>query len=521
MTRGETMRTRAILSAGTLVASIGLIGVAGPAAAAPPPGPGTAAFAVQHAGAAVRDQAALFAATSADTFTSRAVALDPDGAGHVHLDRAFHGVPVIGGDVIAHLDRSGAIRAVTRTQKAPLALSTIPVLSGTDASATAVAALHGTAAGAPKLAVDALTTSPKLVWQADVTTGSGLQHVLVDADNGAIVDRWADEETATGTGTGYNVGQVSLETTQSGSTYQLKDPTRGNNYTVTMNNRRIGAGTLLTDADDVWGTGALSDPETIAVDAQYGVATTWDFYLNTFGRRGIAGDGTGSYNRVHYGRGYDNASWSDTCFCMTYGDGDGTSYGPFVALDVAGHEMTHGVTSRTAGLTYSGESGGLNESMSDIMGTLVEFYANNSVDVPDYLIGEKIALDGTPLRWMDDPSKDGHSAKCWSSTVKNLDVHYSSGVGNHAFFLLAVGSGAHTVNGVSYNSPTCNNGTVTGIGNAAAGAIFYRALTTYMTSGTNYSGARTATLSAAADLYGSGSAEYSAVAAAWSAVSVS
>jgi Zn-dependent metalloprotease len=513
------VRTRAILSAGTLVASIGLIGVAGPAAAAPP-GPGTPAFAVQHADAAVHDRAPLFAAAASDTFTSRDVALDPDGAGHVHLDRAYRGLPVIGGDVIAHLDRAGTLRAVTRTQAAPLTLSTSPTLTAAQASRYAAAALHGAATGSPALAVDALTTTPALVWRTDVTTGSGLRHALVDARTGAIVDSWAEEETVTGSGTGYNVGQVGLETTQSGSTYQLKDPTRGNTYTVTMNNRRIGAGTLLTDADNVWGTGSLSDAQTIAVDAQYGVAETWDFYLDTFGRRGIAGDGAGSYNRVHYGRAYDNASWSDSCFCMTYGDGDGTSYGPFVALDVAGHEMTHGVTSRTAGLTYSGESGGLNESMSDIMGTLVEFYANNGTDIPDYLIGEKIALDGTPLRWMDDPSKDGHSATCWSSTVKNLDVHYSSGVSNHAFFLLAVGSGAHTVNGVSYNSPTCNGGAVTGIGNAAAGAIFYRALTSYMTSGTTFSGARTATLSAATDLYGSGSAEYNAVAAAWSAVSV-
>jgi Zn-dependent metalloprotease len=122
---------------------------------------------------------------------------------------------------------------------------------------------------------------------------------------------------------------------------------------------------------------------------------------------------------------------------------------------------------------------------------------------------------------MDDPSKDGHSAKCWSSTVKNLDVHYSSGVGNHAFFLLAAGSGAKTINGVAYNSPTCNSSTVTGIGNAKTGAIFYKALTTYMTSNTDYAAARTATLNAARDLYGATSAEYAATAAAWSGVSVS
>jgi Zn-dependent metalloprotease len=99
-------------------------------------------------------------------------------------------------------------------------------------------------------------------------------------------------------------------------------------------------------------------------------------------------------------------------------------------------------------------------------------------------------------------------------------VHYSSGVGNHAFFLLAVGSGAHTVNGVAYDSPTCNGSTVTGIGNDKAGAIFYKALTTYMTSNTKYADARTATLNAARDLYGAGSAEYNATAAAWSAVNV-
>lgn len=514
------MRTRAILSAGTLAASLGLIGITGPANGAGPR-PGTPDFAVQHATTATHDRGTLFAASTSDTFGAREVAFDADGASHVHLARAYRGLTVLGGDVIAHLNPDGAVRAVTRTQRAPLTLSTTPALTAAAAEGAAATALQGTATGPAALAVDALTATPVLVWQTGVTNGNGLQHVLVDARSGTIVDRWADEETVTGSGNGYNVGTVGLETTQSGSTYQLKDPTRGNNYTVTMNNRRIGAGTLLTDADNAWGTGTLADAQTIAVDAQYGVAATWDFYLNTFGRRGIADDGTGSYNRVHYGRGYDNASWSDSCFCMTYGDGDGTSYGPFVALDVAGHEMTHGVTSRTAGLTYSGESGGLNESISDIMGTLVEFSAGNSTDVPDYLIGEKISLDGTPLRWMDDPSKDGHSAKCWSSTVKNLDVHYSSGVSNHAFFLLAVGSAEHTINGVSYNSPACNGSSVTGIGNAAAGAIFYRALTTYMTSGTTFSGARTATLSAAVDLYGSGSTEYNAVAAAWSAVSVS
>ncbi|WP_202126089.1 M4 family metallopeptidase [Actinomadura physcomitrii] len=203
--------------------------------------------------------------------------------------------------------------------------------------------------------------------------------------------------------------------------------------------------------------------------------------------------------------------------------GDGTQLGPLTALDVTAHEMTHGVTSATANLTYSGESGGLNEATSDIMAAAVEFYANNSADPGDYLVGEKVVLPGfgqAALRFMDRPSKDGESPDAWSSGTKNLDVHYSSGVANHFYYLLSEGSGAKTINGVSYDSPTSNGSTVTGIGRDAATKIWYRALTTYMTSSTDYKAARTATLNAAKDLYGAGSAQYNAVAAAWSAVNV-
>jgi Zn-dependent metalloprotease len=185
--------------------------------------------------------------------------------------------------------------------------------------------------------------------------------------------------------------------------------------------------------------------------------------------------------------------------------------------------MSHGVTSSTANLTYSGESGGLNEATSDIMAAAVEFYANNSNDVGDYLVGEEVVLPGLgqpALRFMDRPSRDGSSADAWSSSTKNLDVHYSSGVANHFYYLLSEGSGAKTINGVSYNSPTSNGSTITGIGRDAATKIWYRALTTYMTSSTDYKGARTATLSAASDLYGAGSTQYNTVAAAWSAVNV-
>src|ERR1043165_8459586 len=116
---------------------------------------------------------------------------------------------------------------------------------------------------------------------------------------------------------------------------------------------------------------------------------------------------------------------------MTYGDGDGTTFSPLTAIDVAGHEMTHGVTSRTAGLVYSGESGGLNEATSDIHGTMVEFYSRGGSGSTigntggTWTIGEQLATN--PLRWMYKPSKDGASADAWYSGVGNLDVHYSRG----------------------------------------------------------------------------------------------
>jgi Zn-dependent metalloprotease len=261
----------------------------------------------------------------------------------------------------------------------------------------------------------------------------------------------------------------------------------------------------------------------VAADAQYGAALTWDYFLLVHGRNGIANDGRGANSRVHYKRSYANAFWSDSCFCMTYGDGN-SSIRPLVSIDVAGHEMSHGVTSRSAGLIYSGESGGLNEATSDIFGSMVEYYAANPNDAPDYLMGEKLFTNGTSvIRNMVRPSSDGSSADCWYPGLGGIDVHYSSGVANHFYFLLAEGTTA----GVP--SPTCSagntrvatgTGTLAGIGRAKAEKIWYRALTVYLTSSSNYAAARAATLSAAADLHGAGAPEVAAVAAAWNAVLV-
>jgi hypothetical protein len=282
------------------------------------------------------------------------------------------------------------------------------------------------------------------------------------------------------------------------------------------------SGKVFTDTDNKWGNGSTSNRQSAAVDAAYGVGKTWDFYKNFFHRTGIRGDGVGAKSRVHFDKGLDNAFWDDNCFCMTYGDG-GDYFKTVVALDVAGHEMTHGVTSHTAGLLYFGESGGLNEATSDIFGAMVEFDAANPKDPGDYYIGEKIvkpAFGGPALRRMDQPSTDGGSYDCWSLGMGTEDVHNTSGVGNHFFYLLSEGTAAKTIGGLPHKGTTCDGSSFAGIGRDTAGKIWFRALTSYFTSADGYIDARDATIQAALDLYPSSPETCAAVERAWDAVDV-
>jgi Zn-dependent metalloprotease len=292
-----------------------------------------------------------------------------------------------------------------------------------------------------------------------------------------------------------------------------------------MQHREDGTCKPFTDADNTWGDGTTADPASAAVDAAYGAAVTFDYFKTVHGRRGVFNNGRGVPSQVHYGEAYENAFWDGEK--MTYGDGRDNAH-PLVQLDIAGHEMSHGITEKSVsgGLTYDGESGGLNEATSDIFGTAVEFAAGNPADPGDYVLGEKIDINGngTPLRYMYNPALDGESHSCWSTATATVDVHYSSGVGNHFFFNLAEGTGKTAFG----TSPVCGTaGAVTGIGRAEAEKIWYRALDVYFTSSTSYvnaenpgNTARAYTLRAAADLYGSCGTQYRAVQKAWTAVNV-
>ncbi|WP_421383022.1 M4 family metallopeptidase [Bacillus salacetis] len=309
-----------------------------------------------------------------------------------------------------------------------------------------------------------------------------------------------------GTGKGVLGDTKSINTYLSSSTYYLQDNTRGSGvFTYDAQTRTRLPGNLWADADNVLN----ASYDGAAVDAHAYAGETYDYYKNVHNRNSYDGNGAALKSTVHYSRSYNNAFWNGQQ--MVYGDGDGSTFIPLSgALDVVAHELTHAVTDTTADLIYQNESGAINESMSDVFGTLVEHHANNN---PDWLVGEDIYTpnkNGDGLRSMSDPTVEGdpdHYSIRYTGTGDNGGVHINSGIGNKAAYLLSQG-GTHY--GVK----------VTGIGTDKVGKIYYRALTQYLTPSSTFSQLRSAAVQSATDLYGAGSAEVGSVNAAFDAVGV-
>lgn len=464
------------------------------------------------------------------------VVRDADGQTHVRYTRTYAGLPVVGGDFVVHESPAGSVNDTDFASNLDLS-----ELSGLAAKVmpTAARSLARRMAGLrqvhrqtpPTLAVYAVGNTPRLVWESVVAgrskAGPQRKVVYVDARDGDLVNRWSLTQRVQGRGRSLYSGRVRVQTVRPGARFRLRDNTRGGHTTYDAGDRTLRTGdngSLFMDADNRWGNGKTSSRQSAAVDAHVGVARTWDYFKEAFNRRGIRGDGKGVVSRVHFGRpgspAAGNAFWDPRCFCITLGRGD-HFFRPLVSVDVVAHEVSHGITSHTAGLLYFGESGGLNEATSDIFGTLVEFSARRPQDPGDYLIGEKLVkVRPGYLRRMDRPNADGVSYNCWSRSMGRDDVHYSSGPANHFFYLLAEGSGRKRIGGRLHRSPTCDGSRVGGIGKAPAARIWYRALNVYMTSTTDYADARDATIKAARDIFGRRSARCRTVQDAWNAVSV-
>lgn len=586
--RRTHIRSLAVAVAVTTAAT----GLAGTALADPATGTDRVAAASDVSSVVEAARAAAFAHTSAtgvtdgDELHAQDVMIDPEGARHVRFVRAHRGMPMLGGDLVVHLTRQLAYTGVTRAADHTVrpAIAEKAKLTARQAEQKAAAAAQGDA-GPAELVVDARDGASALAYQVRVsdsgtTQASGSRTVVIDALTGTVRSNTPDSDeflsphlidtlrkrgetldpatgltpksadltggqasrtarypaTATGSGKSLFVGTVPLTTTQTARTsFVLKDPKRWGTETRDAKNRELenfARGTKFTSTTNKWGNGAVSNRTSAAVDAQYGITQTLDFYKKTFGRKGIENNSKGARAMVHFGTEVANAFWDPTCGCMLYGDGDGEMFKkPLVVLDVTGHELTHGVVDATARLEPTrvdaqgnqyGEPGSLNESLADIFGSNVEFSANNPKNPPNYLLGEKLGLEQKFLRRLDKPSLDRLEGTIdyWSPATYDAEVHAGSGVSSHAYYLLAEGSGRKTIGGFTYDSPTYDGRTVKGIGRTKATAIFYRAMTRYMVSTTDFHDARTATLKAAKDLYGASSTEYKTVNTAWAAVNV-
>ena len=363
---------------------------------------------------------------------------------------------------------------------------------------------------------------------------------VVSADDGRVLKQWNALQTVIGTGNSQYNGVVPVSTTLTGSTYSMKDPLRGVGGTfganaITNANHTSNAGAVYTNATNTWGDGQQyisggsttnANGQTAAVNALWGLMNTYDMLKNTQGWQSLDGNNTATYIAAHVSTNYENAYYDSGCRCMFIGDGS-THFTSLGSIDVIGHEMSHGVTDTTSRLTYSGESGGLNESNSDIGGEATEAYARaggTGTTIPntgnDWLVGREISRSGVPLRWMYKPSKDGASPNAWSSGIGGLDVHYSSGPNNRMFYFLSQGSNANSSSDFYSQYLTRTPLAMTGIGTDKAYRIWFRANTTKFTAGTNYADARNKVLQTAQELYGVGSREAIAVQRAYAAINV-
>ncbi|MBU8898850.1 M4 family metallopeptidase [Corallococcus sp. M34] len=411
---------------------------------------------------------------------------DAQGNQHLRYQQTKDGLEVIGGDLIVHVRADGTVYMANGSARDGEKVSSQPRVAVGGASAAALRATAGTnlsVKGEPRLVyVRSEAGKLNLAWEVKVVgQGDGMplrDRVYVSALDSSTLMRVPEIHTAL------------------------------NRQVYSAGNKVVQPGTLKRSE----GQAATGDA---VVDANYDMlGYTYNCYKTNFNRDSYDGLGHTFVSTVHYDSGYVNAYWDGTQ--MVYGDGDGVNSGPLGKDgDVTVHELTHAVTENESNLTYSGQSGGLNEAMSDTFGAYCESWQSGtwSTNADVWMVGEDIWTPATPgdaLRYMNDPKKDGASIDYASDYTSSTDVHYSSGVPNLAFALLSTG-GTHPRGRSTIVVP--------GIGVQKAGAIWYKANTDLYSASTTYLQAKTWTIQAAADL-GYDQATQDAVKAAWEAVGV-
>ncbi len=365
--------------------------------------------------------------------------------------------------------------------------------------------------------------APRLAYKFDIYAKEPLSraNVYVDARTGALLykDNIIRSAVADGTADTRYSGRQNIKTDSYNNQYRLRDYSRGGGIEVYDMNEGTDYSRAVdfVDNDNNWTSDEYNNDakDNAALDAHWGLEMTYDFWHDVHNRNSFDNDGAVIKAYVHYDRNYDNAYWNGRV--LTFGDGSDTYFDALTALDVVGHEFGHAVCDYTADLTYSYESGALDEGLADIWGACVEHRA--APNKRTWLIGEDIERrDGhQALRDMSNPNAEGQpdtygGTNWYTGSSDNGGVHINSGVLNFWFYLISEGGRGTNDNGDDYD--------VTAIGMDKGAQIVYRAESVYMTSSTDYADMRTYTIQAARDIYGQGSDEEQTVTNAWYAVGV-
>ncbi|MFE2165312.1 M28 family peptidase [Streptomyces sp. NPDC059447] len=429
----------------------------------------------------------------------------------VAYERSYRGLPVVGGDAVVLADGAGKVRALQSASSVRIDVSTRATVSAKDAESASRSKLASVdKVDSSRLVVRLKDDKPVLAWETVLIgrtkTAPSKLHVFVDARTGAVVDSYDDVVAGTGNSKWNGPNPLTIDTTNSGGTYSLRDPNR-----TGLSCADYSSGTVFSKSSDSWGTGNPTSKETGCVDLMFAAQKQWDMLSQWLGRNGVSGNGRSFPGKV--GLGDLNAYWDGSS--VTIGHNSANEW--ISGVDVVAHEYGHAIDSNTPGGT-SGQEAGLGEGTGDIFGALTEAYANEQspYDTPDYTVGEMINLQGQgPIRNMYNPSAIDNDPNCYSSAIPGTEVHAAAGPLNHWFYLLAEGSNP---GGGKPTSPTCNSSTVTGVGVQNAGKIFYGGML-LKTSSMSYKKYRTATLSSAKSLDTTCDL-FNKTKAAWDAISV-
>ncbi len=465
----------------------------------------------------MKKNSAKFKMTKSETEESFEV-VDEDadestGTHHFKLEQVYDGIPLFAGSQTISLDENDHVTSYfgkVVPDLADKAIDTDQVISEQAAIDHAKAAIEAKIGTVEKY--DGEVEAEQYIYEHNgefyntylVTASTaepeiGFWHYFIDATNGDVVDSYNAAHHVTAFGVGVYGERQKFEASFADGLYGLHDQIRGLGV-LTFDNNHDDA--LVTSVNKMFSDGA-------AIDAHANAQKTYDYFLKTFNRNSVDDNGQQLLSRVHYGTNWNNASWNGTY--MSYGDGDGIRFNNLAGgLDVAAHEMSHGVIQHTANLIYQNESGALNESLADVFGAMV--------DRDNWIIGEKIMADGTiGLRSMEDPAVlienrtqepyPDHWSKRYEGSLDNGGVHINSSINNKAAYLVSEGGEHYGV-------------VVEGVGREATEQIYYRALSLYLTRSSDFTMMREAAIQAAADLYGANSAAVDAVTQAYNAVGV-